>query len=488
MTLATDPDLDLAAYAARKVRLPRYAAHAALGLTIVLIVVLRGSYLLRDPDSQWHVAVGRWIVAHAAVPTTDLFSYTHAGQPWIAKEWVSQLILYFTYEAAGWRGEVALVALVAAGSFTALFAWFSRRMRLLAALTLTVAAFGMSELNLLVRPHVLVIPIIAGWMVAVVGALERRRAPPLPAALLIVAWANMHGSFPFGLIMAGVLAGEGVVFAPSGERLALACRWALFLGVSAAATMISPFGWSAILVPLKMFGNGETLRFVNEWRPLEFDALGAVAGYMLVATLAILLLDARRNLFRIVAAGLVAYLMVRHVRFVSLFGLIGPILAARTVALYMPLSNGARLVRAGTRTATMAGLGAVGLAALALAVVRPSEPTADVTPQQAFDAAMAHGVRGHVYNDYDFGGFLIAHGVPTFVDGRTDQLFLGNFLPDLKKAVDDKDDATFAGIVARNGIGWALIQPRTKVSAHFDRMPGWTRLYEDETSAAYARN
>ena len=488
MTLAADAALGLPEAPSRKVRLPRFATHVALGLTLFIIVALRGSDLLRDPDSQWHVAIGRWIAAHGAVPTTDLFSYTFAGRPWIAKEWVSQLILYFTYEGAGWRGEVALTALAAAGAFVGLFAWLNRRMRVPAALALTIGAFALSELHMLARPHVLVTPVIVGWMIALASGLERRSAPPILAALLIVAWANMHGSFPFGLIMAGVLAGEGVAFAPAGERLVITRRWAIFLAVSSAATMISPFGWRAILVPLMMFRNGETLRFVNEWRPLEFDALGAVAGYMLVATAALLLLDARRNVFRIVAAALVACLMVRHARFVSLFGLIGPILAARTVGRYLPPPAGEQRVRAGTRTTILAVLGATALAALALSIVRHPEPTADVTPQQAYDAAVTHGVHGNVFNDYDFGGFLIAHDVKTFVDGRTDQLFLGDFLPELEKAVDAKDDAAFAGIVARNEIGWALIRPRSKTSAHFDRLPGWTRLYEDEHAAAYARN
>ncbi len=488
MTMATEAVLDLAAEPTTKVRLPRYVIPAVLGLVLFIIVAQQGSALLRDPDSQWHVAIGRWIVAHGAVPTVDLFSYTYAGKPWIAKEWVSQLILYFTYESAGWRGEVALTALVAAGSFAALFTWLCRRMRVLAALTLTLGAFGLVELHMLVRPHMLVIPVIVGWMIALVSAVERKSAPPLPATLLVVAWANMHGSFPFGLIMAGVLAGEGVLLAPDGCRFALARRWATFLALSAAATMISPFGWRAILVPLMMFGNGETLSFVNEWRPLEFDMVGLVAGYMLVATAAILLLDMRRNAFRLLAAALVAYLMIRHVRFVSLFGLIAPILAARTVALYMPPAAGGLWVSSGARKAILAGLGAMALAAVVLVVVRHPAPTADVMPQQAYDAAMAHGVKGNVYNDYDFGGFLIAHGVETFVDGRTDQLFLGSFLPDLKHAIDDKDDATFAGVVARNKIGWALIRPRSRVSAHFDRMAGWTRVFEDETSAAYVRD
>lgn len=488
MSVAIGTTLPLAGETAGKVRLPRYAMALALGVAIFFVVAQQGSDLLRDPDSQWHVAIGRWIVAHGAVPTTDMFSYTYAGQPWIAKEWISQLILYATYEGAGWRGEVALTAMVAAASFVGLFIWLQHRMRLLAALTLTIAAFGLSELHMLARPHMLVMPVIIGWMIALTTALERRKAPPLLAAVLIVAWANMHGSFPFGLIMAGVLAGEGVVFAAPGERVRLARRWALFLAASSAATMISPFGWRAILVPLMMFGNGETLRFINEWRPLQFDALGAMAGYILIATAAILLLDARRNVFRILAAALVAYLMVRHVRFISVFGLIGPILAARTVGHFMPAATSEPSMSAGTRTAILAGLWAATLAALTLVVVRDAAPMANVTPQQAYDVALAHGAHGHVYNDYDFGGFLIAHGVETFVDGRTDQLFLGDFLPDLRKAIDDNDDAPFAAIIARDKIGWALVRPRSKTTAHFDRMVGWTRLYEDEHSAAYARD
>ena len=488
MSLATDASLDLAEAPFSKVCLPRFATHAALALTLTVHVLLNGSRLLGDPDTQWHITVGRWIVAHGSVPTTDLFSYTYAGAPWIAKEWISQLILFFAYEAAGWRGETILTAVVVAATFTGLYAWLAGRMRLTAALALTIGAFALSEIHLLARPHMLVMPVIVAWMIAVVGSLDRRTAPPLAAALLMVAWANMHGSFPFGLVMAGVLAGEGVLMAPAGTRLVALRRWGIFLATASAATMLSPFGWRAILVPLMMFGNNGTLRFISEWQPLGFDTLGAVAGYMLVVTGAILCLDARRNVFRILAAGLVAYLMVRHIRFVSLFGLISPILAARTVATFLPAGTPMLRVQPGARTAIMAGLSALAITAVTIAFVRRPEPSAEVTPRLAYEAALAHGVRGNVYNDYDFGGFLIAHDVKTFIDGRTDQLFLGDFLPDLKKAIDEKDDAAFAAIVTRSNAGWALIRPHSKTSAHFDRMPGWSHLFEDEHSAAYARD
>jgi len=34
-------------------------------------------------DLWWHIATGRWIVTHKALPLTDSWSFTRAGQPWL---------------------------------------------------------------------------------------------------------------------------------------------------------------------------------------------------------------------------------------------------------------------------------------------------------------------------------------------------------------------------------------------------------------------
>ena len=82
-----------------------------LALGLFLFVLLPNSKgLLADPDSHWHITVGNWILAHGAVPTVDSFSFTFAGQPWIAKEWLSQLFLFGAYSLAGWRGVASLTA------------------------------------------------------------------------------------------------------------------------------------------------------------------------------------------------------------------------------------------------------------------------------------------------------------------------------------------------------------------------------------------
>src|SRR4051794_36894953 len=64
--------------------------------------------MLSDPDTLWHIAVGRWILDHRDVPHTDLFSSTKFGEPWIAKEWLSQVLYALAYRVGGWTAVVVL--------------------------------------------------------------------------------------------------------------------------------------------------------------------------------------------------------------------------------------------------------------------------------------------------------------------------------------------------------------------------------------------
>ena len=45
--------------------------------------------IFRDGDVSWQVAAGEWILRHGYIPTTDPFSFTARGHPWVAMEWLS---------------------------------------------------------------------------------------------------------------------------------------------------------------------------------------------------------------------------------------------------------------------------------------------------------------------------------------------------------------------------------------------------------------
>src|SRR5665213_2537476 len=75
-----------------------------VGAFIYVLILLFGRNLLGDPDSYWHVVVGQWIIDHRAFPETDTFAFTFAGSPWVAQEWLSQVLMAAAHGLGGWTG------------------------------------------------------------------------------------------------------------------------------------------------------------------------------------------------------------------------------------------------------------------------------------------------------------------------------------------------------------------------------------------------
>jgi hypothetical protein len=55
----------------------------ALAIIALIYAFLAGLRTVSDPDTFWQLATGRWVVEHHRVFSTDVFSYTAQGQPWI---------------------------------------------------------------------------------------------------------------------------------------------------------------------------------------------------------------------------------------------------------------------------------------------------------------------------------------------------------------------------------------------------------------------
>jgi hypothetical protein len=472
--------------AAAKPSLDPSTKNVFLGALVVLLLLTLqdGDRLLFDPDCQWHIAIGRWIWAHKAVPWVDEFSYTFAGQPWLAKEWLSQLAYYGAFEAAGWRGAVIIASVALAAAFALIYGFVRERVRAPIPLIVVLVAFLLTMVHMVARPHALVLPVVVIWMRALAVAREREEAPSPWLALLMVLWTNMHGSFPLGVGMAAILAAEGVLLGKSGTFATRFIAWFWFGAATLAATLATPYGWQAILIPLKMEGQGQALRYIQEWNPISFDMYGAQAVAAMAAALGCLVADWKRNAFRILAVGLLSLMAIDHIRFISTFAIVSPMLIATALA----RRPGFAAQPAAPATAySKLTTGALAAAALALCIAIQPAPSVEVAPEAALRAAREKGLTGRVFNDYSFGGFLIAQGVPTFIDGRTDQLFLGDFMPKLYDSLDKDDTKDFSDILDRYGVEWALVRSDSTRAKRLAVMPGWTEVHRDETAAVFAR-
>jgi hypothetical protein len=130
----------------------------------------------------------------------------------------------------------------------------------------------------------------------------------------------------------------------------------------------------------------------------------------------------------------------------------------------------------------LAGLYAAGMIAFA----GISAPTSTM-PAAALQYALDNGRTGNVLNFYNYGGYLIRAGVPTFIDGRG-ELYGGDFIKRYAEAVNLRGDEPLERLIERHAIDWTLFpkdQPINKLLAH---LPGWRRAYSDDASTIFVRD
>lgn len=470
----------------RLVAVGREAAVLVFASVLTLLLCVPGA-MLRDPDTFWHIAAGQQIWAAGAVPRADGFSHTFAGAPWAAKEWLAQLAFYGAYSLAGWTGVAALAALVVAGTFALLFALLLRDVKPTIALVLTLAAFCATTQIINARPQLFGLPLLILWTFSLARAAGAGKQPSFWLVPLMALWANLHASFPVAFVFAAFLGLEAVLAVPPARRAPLLAGWAAFGLAALAATALTPYGYRAALIPLMVMEGNEAVPHIAEWQPTELNARSAVAA-ALFAVAALVMLSRRATLLRSVLVVLCAALAFKYARFlapmtVAVAVLVAGPLGQRMTALKSrPVQGGIRL-RARMR-AVVTGL-------LATCAVVPSmgapQPEPAIMPTAALQAARQAGLSGPVYNDYNFGGFLILNGVKTFVDGRTDQLFLNGFVTAL---IEAQRSATHKGLLAlldRHGVTWAIVEPGQPSAGLLGRMPGWSEIYRDEFAVVFGK-
>ena len=461
-------------------------AYTAIVFLLFFDVLMgNSSRLLADGDPYWQVVVGEQILHTYSFPNVDEYSYTRAGAPWIAKEWLSQILFYIAYSKAGWFGVALLTATISALASSILFAWLCRRVEPIVALTMTTVTFSLGLANLLARPLIFFYLLLTVCACGLVDAVEKKRTPWWLVPLAAV-WANLHASFPIALILAALFGAEAVAAAAPGERARTAARWGLVLLPAFAATGVTPYGYRPLLVSLNIVGAKE-IDGIDEWRPIGFDQPGVYGAAFIAGSLAIVAL-ARAGWTRAAPIVVCAALMVRHVRFFPLFAMVAaPALATPIARLFPRFARQPSAPSAAMRKAAAAALGAACLATVLILSFAPQPlPAPRVTPSAALEATRNNHVSGPVFNDYPLGGFLIFNGIKTFIDGRT-ELYLNGFLKKTWDTEASKSDTAFLSLLDEYHVTWALFEQGSPGADKLGRSKKWKEIYKDDDSSVFVR-
>lgn len=503
MAVASGPSVSLEQHP-RAVAAPRsaWAVSWPLLLGLAVFVFLNnptGLPLLSDPDTHWHITVGNWILTHGSVPMADSYSYTFTGQPWIAKEWLSQVLLALAFKLGGWGGVTALAAAVIGFTFALLPRLLMRDLRPLPAMLFAATAIIMTAPHFLARPHVLAFPLVLLWVAGLVRAVEQRRAPNFgewPWLLLVMLlWANMHGGFTLGLMLAGALALDALVGArDASERRALFIGWAKFGIAALLAACVTPYGPESILVTSRIFSLGDTLGTIAEWRAPDFQKQPLQELVLLVALYLALSRGLKLPLIRLLIVLGLVHLFLRYARNAELLAMLAPLVIAPLLARQFP-KVGAESQPTGSfkalarpaGSATLAvSLGLAGLLAGVLIGLGRIAPPPDNAPSAAIAFARDAGLTGRVFNHYGYGGYLISAGIPTFIDGRG-ELYGGDFIKRYVQTVSLGGEEPFDAVLDRYAIDWTLLPKDQAANQILARLPGWRRAYSDEAATIFVR-
>jgi hypothetical protein len=464
-------------------------------------------------DLWWHLAAGRQILAQHSVPTTDDFSFTFSGQPWMHHEWLWGVCYSLVYSVAPEAVALANYALLASVfAVWGAVAWRHCRDGLGTALALWAAA-ATCYWFLDIRPHEVTL-----LFVGVVALLrESPRARWLWAPLMVV-WCNLHGGFVFGFGAIGLIA-----LVQSVEESLAAGRprvdATLWLGVAAAgaAFLLNPWGWRILEYPAAYLDASSPFRSILEWQPppKSLDVRGFAGRFFWLVGLALpgagIELSGRirkgragGDVYLVLLAGVTFAMAYTSRRFIPLFALTSLPLVARTFGTLLALAR-QQLPESLRPRAELAA------SALALAVTlvwwhdvvmfpKPLERWTEshLYPRAALRYARELHAGTRVLNFYNWGGYLMLHApeMKLFIDGRANTLYSEKLYDDyvnminvLAGAYDERELGGRMGFLAgrlllyRPELAILPSGPGTLAEALTDPRIGWQLAYVDDVAA-----
>ena len=470
------------------------------------LILLPGFSLLQDPDTFWHIRTGQWILDHAQFPTVDVFSYTANGKAWISTEWIPQIFFAIAYKFGGWRAVVVVTAVCAAAAISILGLYLVRWLRFSVVIgwtALTMMAIGP---HLLARPHIFSYVLMAIWMINLLDSYDDDSSLPSLRTLvpLIVLWANVHGSFTFGLALLGIFA--VVLFLRNIARRNYAeCRHLILtVCIVSAGALLTPYGISPAFMTLELLDLKYTIPQIVELRAPDFQVSKNSLFFFSCIVAAVAGFGIRLSGARLITFICMMIAGLSYARGLLMFFFLAPFILAR------PLAKGVSYLKAqpwgiqfsdgnkaedpvlrylhkrfvAVPTACMT------VAALVTASTWWREdivPAKSVAPKAAIDFVQHENITGNVFNDYNFGGFLVFLDIPTFVDGRA-LPFGDDFLHKYFDVIDLVDTSAAFKMLDDYKVSWIILRPTTPLTKAITESPFWDKVFSDAYSVVFTRH
>ena len=467
---------------------------------------LRGGIsAVADPDIWWHIRVGQWILEHHTFPHNGIFSAFGATHSWAAYSWGFEVIVA-TLNRAGLMGislfviafDVALVLIIFlvarffSGSFW--WAWFLS--------AVAVWAMDLNRVNV-ARPVSISILLFTLELVLIFRAQQTRNVKHLYwLPLLFLVWANFHIQFVYGLVLPGLLAAvTSVEQCVTGQRsadegltdelqsLRPEILWAIF-AACVAATLINPYTIGLYRVIFNYTQSTFAYNAIVEFRAPNFRQVPHYIQLLLVAAAFFVMGRRKIDSYKVALLTITSLVSFRSVRDVWFACIPAAVIIAYSVR---------KTDAAGDNNAAFGlrflQLGPVLAGALLVIVLSAADnglsnrallqTVQNSYPLDAVRFIQEHRFPGPLYNNFNWGGFLIGSlpDYPVSIDGRTDLYGDDYFQQEIQTIMGRRSDDQ-----ALERANLVLLPSNVPLSSILQSSPHFKLVYTDNIAKVFVRN
>ena len=394
-----------------------------LTISIYLLIFLYQIYPYGDYDWGWHFRYGEYFVKTGHVLLKDPFSSTLPGYVWTNDSWLYDPILYLVQTKSGFTGLSILSGLIACFIFLISTVRYKLGYLKLGILAFFFIKISQGPLLGSLRAQSFGLLLLSVLMFLLMQSKEKVKTLYfLP--LLFLLWANLHGTFTFGLLVLAMFLVSDLVN-KNVSHFVLLLKMTVF---SATLSFVNPFTYAAHLEALNHFSNSMLSSYITEWQPVAFCSSCNLPYVFYFWAFVAALFIIRRKLSDLSYILLLSFLAVEaflHRRYLSMFIVAAiPIVASTVTEIKVKFEKSFTTLLAATCIAVF-----LLLQGLFVRLPRFNLPTYSLNDYCRFtshctggltDYLLKNPLQGRGLNFYDWGGYLIGIGVkfPLFIDGR----------------------------------------------------------------------
>jgi hypothetical protein len=456
------------------------------------------SHALRwvESDTLWHIAVGNLILKTHTWPTHDIYSFTVHGSPWIAYEWLGEVLMSLAWRAGHLHGLAVLMMAIISVIILSLFYYaYLGSKNAKSAFAACAVLLPLAAISWTMRPQLLGYVFLIATLIVLKRFRQGFRKSIWILPLIFLLWTNSHGTFVLGFGVMGVYWLSGL----KGFRLGdlYSQRWTLrerqqlelIALLCLIASIITPYGTQLAAYPLEMAGSQPMIiQIVQEWQPLSIAA--SYGKLFLLLILAFWILIATRRV-RIRLEDMVLLLIATvetfmHARFMLLFVPVFAPVFAEAIGHWFPPYDETKDHPA--LNFSLIALLIVGMVEFFPSNAKLQRQLASEMPGRAVQFLRVHPDLRPTFNYFFWGGFLIlkqGHGNKVFIDGRLDIYEYSGVLADYMSIVSLQPDAEM--LLRKYHVRSCLVPPGSPLAILLGSSPDWRRDYRDNISVVYAR-